>query len=274
LLSVPLDQISVIALIGLLAGILGGLAGVGGSVFMLPALHIAFSPLIFGEPQDPQIHHLYMAAAMTVNVAISLPAAIQHHREGAVRVPLLRTLIPATALATIGGVLLSNLLEGESLRLILALFLILYCVWNLSIVARPRRRSFSGKGRVENSTSTRLVSCGAATGFLGGLLGLGGGFLLVPLLQLVCNLRLKNAIATSSAVLCFTAGIGAILKLATLPQHNERITDALVYIACMAPTGVVGALLGARWLHKIPVLAVRMVMTFLILVAATKLLGP
>jgi uncharacterized protein len=269
----PLEQLSVIALIGLLAGVLGGLAGVGGSVFMLPALHIVFSPLLFGEPADPQIHHLYMAAGMTVNVAISLPAAIQHHREGAVRVPLLRSLIPATAVATVGGVMISNLLEGESLRFLLAIFLILYCVWNLSIVARPRRRAFAGHGRVENASPSRLMACGASTGLLGGLLGLGGGFLLVPLLQLVCNLRLKNAIATSSAVLCFTAAIGAVLKLATLPQHNEKISDALIYIACLAPTGIIGALLGARWLHKLPVLAVRMVMTFLILVAATKLLG-
>jgi uncharacterized protein len=273
----PLDQISLVALIGLLAGLLGGLAGVGGSVFMLPALHLAFSPLLFGEPDPlvhPQVHHLYMAAAMTVNVAISLPAALRHHLEGAVRVPLLRTLIPATAAATVVGVLLSNLLEGESLRFILAIFLILYCVWNLSIIARPRRRSFSGKGRIENATSARLTACGSATGVLGGLLGLGGGFLLVPLLQLVCNLRLKNAIATSSAVLCVTAGIGAVLKLATLPQHGESVPHAFVYIACMAPTGVVGALLGARWLHKLPVLTVRLIMTFLILVAATKLLGP
>lgn len=270
----PLEQISVIALIGLVAGILGGLAGVGGSVFMLPALHIVFSPSIFGEPDNPQIHHLYMAAAMTVNVAVSVPAALRHHREGAVRVPLLRALIPATAVATMCGVLLSNLLDGESLKIFLALFLILYSAWNFSVIARPRRRSFSGQGRIEVTSGPRLAACGSITGLVGGLLGLGGGLLLVPLLQLVCNVRLKNAIATSSAVLCATAAIGAILKLATLSQHNERISHALIYIACMAPTAVVGALLGARWLHKLPVLTVRLVMTFLILVAASKLLGP
>jgi len=269
----PLEQISAIALIGLVAGVLGGLAGIGGSVFMLPALHIVFSSYIFGEPKDPQIHHLYMAAAMTVNVAVSIPAAIQHHREGAVRIPLLRILIPATTLATIAGVMFSNLLTGDILRLLLAFFLILYSAWNFSLIARPRRRAFSGHGRIENASSPRLAACGSVTGLIGGLLGLGGGLLLVPLLQLVCNVRLKNAIATSSAVLCFTAAFGAALKLATLPQHGERIDHALVYIACMAPTAVIGALLGARLLHKLPVLTVRLVMTFLILIAATKLIG-
>ena len=268
----PLDQIAVVALIGLFAGLIGGLAGVGGSVFILPALHIVFSPILFGEPTDLQIHHLYMAAGMTVNVAVSLPAAIQHHREGAVRTSLLRILIPITAVGTIGGVLISNVIPGETLRVALAGFLILYCVWNLSIIARPRRRAFSGTGRVENATPMRLSISGGLTGILGGILGLGGGFLLVPLLQIVSNLRLKNAIATSSAVLCVTAAIGAILKLATLPQHNESISHAMVYIACMAPTGVIGALLGAKWLHHMPVTAVRLVMTLLILAAATRLL--
>lgn len=270
----PVDQIAAIAFIGLLAGILGGLAGVGGSVFMIPALHIVFSSTIFGEPKDPQIHHLYMAAAMTVNVAVSIPAALQHHREGAVRTPLLRILIPATALATIAGVLLSNLLSGDLLRILLAGFLVLYSIWNFSLIARPRRRSFSGYGRVERGTPPRLAACGGFAGAIGGLLGLGGGLMLVPFLQLACNVRLKNAIATSSAVLCFTAAIGAILKLATLPQHGERIDHAFLYIACMAPTAVIGAFIGARLLHRLPILTVRLVMTFVILLIANKLIGP
>jgi uncharacterized protein len=176
-----------------------------------------------------------MAAAMTVNVAVSLPAALRHHREGAVRVPLLRMLVPWTSVATIAGVLLSNMLPGESLRVMLAVFLILYCVWNFRIIFRPNRRKFGGQGRVERATPARLTACGGATGLIGGLLGLGGGFLLVPLLQLVCNIRLKNAIATSSAVLCITAAIGAVIKLATLSQHHQSLPEALLYAVLMAP---------------------------------------
>jgi uncharacterized membrane protein YfcA len=262
----------VVALIGLIAGLLGGLAGVGGSVFILPALHIVFGPWIFGEPADPQIHHVYMAAAMTVNVAVSLPATLQHHRAGAVRTETLPALLPVSVVAMIAGVLLSNRLTGADLRVLLAVCLVLYCVWNLRVIARPRRRKFSGEGRVERITPGRLGMCGASTGLVGGLLGLGGGFLMVPLLQLLCNMRLKNAIATSSAVLCVTAAIGAVLKLVTLPQHEESIAHAARFALLMIPTGVIGALLGARWLHYLPVTAVRTIMTLLILAAATRLL--
>lgn len=267
----PFPEAAVIMIIGLLAGMLGGMAGVGGSVFILPALHIAFSPLMFGEPADPQIHHLYMASAMLVNVAVSLPAAMLHHRQGAVRTPHLPILIPTTSVAVLGGVLISNQIPGEALRVILAGFLILYCIWNLRIVIRPRRRGASGQGRVENATSSRLAVCGIFTGLTGGLLGLGGGFLMVPLFQILCNYRLKNAIATSSAVLVVSAAVGAALKISTLPQHHESIRDAFIYVALMAPAGMIGAVVGAKLLHRIPVTAVRTVMTFLILAAATKL---
>src|SRR5262249_2029522 len=156
------------------------------------------------------------------------------------RVSVLPVLIPTNAAAVAVGVLVSNLLHGDSLRFMLAIFLIAYCIWNLRIIARPRRRKFGGQGRVERSTGPRLTACGVVTGVIGGLLGLGGGFLLVPLLQIVCNMRLKNAIATSSAVLCVTAAIGAALKIATLPQHGESIRDAATFALLMTPTGIVG----------------------------------
>lgn len=258
-------------LVGLLAGCFGGIAGVGGSVLILPALHIVFAAAFFGEPSDPQVHHMYMAAAMAVNVAVSLPAALRHHREGAVRTGTLRALIATNAVAVMAGVLLSNLFAGETLRVVLGVTLILYFLWNIRIIIRPNRRPPGSPGRVEHATAPLLAICGVATGLAGGLLGLGGGFLLVPLLQLLCNMRLKNAIATSSAVLCVTAAIGAILKMATLPQHGESPLAALHFAGLMAPSAAAGALLGARWLHRMPVTAVRVVMTVLALAAATKL---
>lgn len=278
--TVPLDQALVVALIGLGAGLLGGLAGIGGSLFILPALHIAFGPMIFGEPAGrPEIHHTYMAAAMMVNVAVSLPATIAHHRQGAVRVRYLRMLLPAGIVGMLLGVVVSNQFGGDALRIALAVFLMSYCVWNLRLIARPRRRKFTGEGRVERGNRAVVATCGLATGFAGGVLGLGGGFLLVPLLQLVCNFRLKNAIATSSAVLVVTACAGATLKAATLHEHlHERILGvpwpSVPWLAgLMAPTAVLGGIAGARLLHRIPVTAVRVIITALIFAAATKLLS-
>lgn len=249
--------------IGLVAGTLGGLAGVGGSLIILPGLN-----LIIGEPRT-STHHLYMAAAMMVNVAVSTPAAIRHHRNGLVRIDLLPTLLVSTALFMLVGVYCSNLFDGTSLRVGLAIFLLTYCAFNVFRIFKPRP-----KADLHEYTSTpRLAISGIATGLVGGLLGLGGGVLQVPVLQVLCGLRLKQAIATSSAVICVTAVIGASAKLLTLHTHDERWQEALVLAAILAPTAVIGGMLGAWLTHKLPVMWVRVVIVILLFFAAVRLSG-
>ncbi len=249
--------------IGLVAGTLGGLAGVGGSMIILPGLHF-----FIGEPRS-STHHLYMAAAMAVNFAVSLPAALRHHRNGLVRVDLLPTLLISTALLMLVGVASSNLLDGTSLRVGLAVFLLGYCLYNLFRIIKPRPKV----DLPEYTSIPRLAVSGGATGFVGGMLGLGGGVLQVPALQILCGLRLKQSIATSSAVICVTAIIGASAKLATLHVHGERWQEALMFAAILAPTAVIGGTIGAWLTHRLPVRYVRVAMVFLLLFAAARLGG-
>ena len=68
-----------IGLIGLVAGVLGGMLGVGGSVIIIPGMTI-----VLGYDQ-----HLYQAAAMVANVAVSIPATMRHYKAGAVMAPVL-----------------------------------------------------------------------------------------------------------------------------------------------------------------------------------------
>lgn len=256
-------QIIEVMAIGLVAGTLGGLAGIGGSMIILPGLHF-----FIGEPRA-STHHLYMAAAMAVNFAVSLPAAIRHHRNGLVRVDLLPTLLISTAVLMLVGVFCSNLFDGTSLRVGLAIFLLAYCAFNIFRILKPRPKV----DLPEYTSVPRLAISGGATGFVGGMLGLGGGVLQVPALQVLCGLRLKQSIATSSAVICVTAIIGASAKLLTLHTHGEKWLDAIVLAGILAPTAVIGGMLGAWLTHKLPVRWVRVVMVFLLIFAAARLSG-
>lgn len=269
----PIDHAAAILLIGLIAGVMGGLAGLGGSVVILPALHLVFGPWVFGEPVGrPQIHHMYMGAAMVVNVFVSLPATAHNYRVGAVHTRSLPVLLTATIITVIIGVALSNGFRGDALRLGLAVFLLCYCAWNLWLATHPLGRAMDGREPAEQTTTARLVACAAPTGLVGGLLGLGGGALLMPLLQLLCKVKLRSAVATSSAVICVSSLIGASFKLGTLGRQGETIQSALTYAGLMAPTAVVGAMIGARLLHRLPVATVRIVITILIGMAAVRLL--
>jgi len=248
--------------IGLGAGLLGGLAGVGGSILILPSLG-----MVFGYPNS-STHHLYMAAAMTVNVAVAIPAALRHRQAGLVRMDLLRVLVPVTAAWLAVGVIASNFLPGWQLQILLAVFLVGYCAYLVWSAVAQRAEAGEGQQRI---TTPRLAVSAALAGSTAGLLGLGGGVLQVPLLQVLCKVPLRQAIGTSSAVICLTAVVGAGLKLATLRGEGESAWEALVLAAVMIPTAVLGARLGAGLMHKLPLNAVRVAITVVLLISAWRL---
>jgi len=256
-----------VALLGLGAGVVGGLAGIGGSIIILPGLHWVL------HPEDPQKHHLFMAAAMTTNVFVAIPSALSHHREGAVRKELVRPVMVWTAGAVAVGVVLSNLAPGQVLKFLLGLAVLWFAAKNLSMVIRPRRRAFDGTGRVERATPPRLATTGISTGLFSGLLGVGGGVVLVPMLNSLVNAKLRYAIATSSAVICVTAGIGAVLKLALLNQLDQSWIEALKLAGVLIPTAMIGGWTGAKLTHKLPLFWVRVALIFILAAIAARLFG-
>lgn len=258
-------EVLLAGVIGLLAGVLGGLAGIGGSMVMLPGLAL----LIGYDDRAHTAHHAFMAAAMCVNVVVAIPAAHEHRRAGLVRGDLLRIVMPSMALAMIAGVLASNRLGGELLRLVLAGFIGVYAVFTIA-------RAFgnaAASDRPESPGSARPIASGLAAGFVGGLLGLGGGVVLVPMLQLLARVPLRRAIATSSASMAITSILGAGLKLASLPSLHRDPMESIWLALAMAPGAVLGSVLGARLAHALPITALRIVIAVLLMLAAARMAG-
>jgi uncharacterized membrane protein YfcA len=249
--------------LGLAAGVVGGLAGVGGSMVMLPGLHL-LNPRATGAE-----HHMFMAAAMTVNVAVAIPAALRHAKAGALRRDLLPSILAAAVVTMILGVLVSNLAPEAVLKVGLAVFILGYCAMNLRRLATPDSDS---PDETERTSRGRLLGCGGCAGAAGGLLGLGGGVVLVPMLQIVCRLPLRQAIATSAGVISVTAVIGAAVKLGTLDEHGMSIIDGLRLAVLMAPTAIVGGRVGAWLTHAMPLKGVRLAVTVLLMLAASNLI--
>lgn len=260
----PLHDLAFIALLGLFAGLLGGLLGIGGSVIMIPGLVFLFA-------RKPDVwQHLFQASAMAVNVAVAAPAAMRHAREGAVRPDLFKILLPAAGVAIIIGVFVSDALDPILLRRIFAGFLLYVGVVETRKFFSKDPEFVSGDARI---TVPRGATVGGSMGFVAGLLGVGGGVLAVPLAQQLCRIPLRQAIGASASAMVLTAFVGATLKFSTLHTHGLRALDALLVAIALAPTAILGSTLGASLTHRLPIDIVRAALLVIILLAAWRMSG-
>lgn len=253
-MDLTVSTLSLLALTGALAGALGGALGLGGSVIMIPAM-----ALLVGRAQEGS-QHLYQAAAMVVNIAVAVPAALKHRAKGRVRGDVVRWMLPVAVGAIALGVWGSNLFASEDLRRVFALFLAtLTLAEAVALVGDLRGRHAEEQGR-ERVTPARCGFVGGVMGLSAGLLGIGGGAIAVPLARRVTGVSLVEAIAASSVAMVATSSVGAALKVGTLAQHNVEWWRALALAGVLAPGGMIGARFGAALAHAAPTWALRAVL--------------
>jgi uncharacterized membrane protein YfcA len=112
---------------------------------------------------------------------------------------------------------------------------------------------------------------------MAGLLGIGGGIIAVPLLQRICKLPLRQCIATTAAMMVITATIGSIRKNYSLAHLHEvppdSWKDSLMIAAFLAPTAMLGGLMGGKFTHVLPLTWVRVAFILLMSWASLNMLG-
>lgn len=266
----PVLQAALISGIGLCAGLVGGLTGLGGSVIMLPGLVLLLG---FKDASHAE-QHTYQAAAMAVNFLVAVPAVWRHTKAGTVRKQLLFRLLPPAVVCIVIGVLVSDRIAGDSLvKILAAVIALMVLVGELGrIFNKDQKQTLSDDLRIRKSTPA-IVGTGVATGFLAGLLGIGGGVITVVSLQSVAKIRIRQAIAASTAAMCLMAPVGSTLKMINLSQHGEKAIDAIELAGLLGPAAVVGSLMGSSLVHKLPVNYVRPIVSIVLLIAAAKLGG-
>lgn len=272
-----METIELVALpvIGLLAGLVGGMLGVGGSIIMIPAMTEVLGP----------DQHLYQAAAMIVNFFVVVPAVYQHHRAGAVDSALVVRVIPFAIVTVLVGVGVSELplfaREGEAyLRALFGLFLIYVAVTDLyRLIRRGEIRAGDSDetvgDRIEKSPAQwRLAAAvGIPMGFVAGLLGVGGGILAVPLQRRFLRVPIRSAIANSATLIIATSFIGAVAKNSAMAAEHTRGSDPLILAMLLIPTAIIGSLVGGRMTHRAPLMFVKAAFFLLLVLAAIRLTG-
>jgi uncharacterized membrane protein YfcA len=260
------SELLVYALCGTLTGMLGALLGLGGGVFLVPLLALGFDL----PPRTA------VAASLMAVIASSATATTLNMRRGLVNVSLAFTLLLATST---GGFLGGTIAQYISTRTLYAIFSSTLFVIAIIVTSRSRSRNvhkdaalkvgwLGGRVVEEGQTLSYLMKrlplamvVALAAGAISGLLGVGGGVVLVPVLNAFCGIPIRVAAATSAFMVGPTAAVSAFLYVAR-GDMDPFITAAI------ALGSLPGSAFGA-WLSKhMPVRSIKGILaTSLVLVA-------
>jgi uncharacterized protein len=252
--------------LGVAAGFLAGLLGVGGGMLMVPFLTLILS----ARGVEPALAvKIAVATSMATIVFTAISSLRAHHRHGAVRWPLVRTLAPGIVLGgLLGGGGLFAVLHGRGLALLFAGFV------GFSALQMLRDRKPSPGRQLPGPVGQTTV--GAGIGIVSGLLGAGGAFMSVPFM-VWCNVPIRHAVGTSAALglpiaLANTAGYlwaGRAMAPALPGAAGYLYLPALLVISLASVTL---APLGARLAHRIDVRRLRRLFALLLLGLAGSML--
>ena len=268
-----LQLIITIAAIGFAGGLLGGLLGIGGSIIVIPLL-----TLVKGNNQQ-----LYQATAMIMNIAVGASATLKHHLKGAIQVKVVLKILPAASVGILAGVALSNIIPTLWLQVVFALALMGIAVSEVKGAFQPARPAQEKTESELNDDATSKksglanVMIGGFTGLCSGLLGIGGGIIIIPLLKKYSGFSMKAAIPASSATMLITASIGAFYKNIELPNLQApdgsplEISTSLVIAACLIPPAFVGSYIGASMMHRLPMTVIKRAFALLLVIAAWRM---
>lgn len=225
-------------LLGLIVGVLFGLTGNGGSTLAVPLL-------VYGLHQRP---HAAVCTSMIAVGAMAAVRAIQSTRAGVVDNRLgWRLAFGGLAGAPIGALIGRHLSERWLLMLFAALVLIVAVrLWIQKAHITPDVSSQSPGTKKHAQQFWLLAALGFGTGVLSGLLGVGGGFILIPGLILLAGLEIHRAMATAM----FTVALVSVAAMAAHFFAGQRVS--LETAALFAMGGLIGLWPGAWLAARIP----------------------
>ncbi len=253
-MPVALPAVFLDLLLGFAIGLSLGLLGGGGSILTVPAL-------VYLVGQSPQ-------AAVSTSLAIvganSAVGAWFHRQAGTSK----RSTFNWKVALIFGGagMLFAYLAAGLSKHLSPALLMVLFALLMLVIGGlmlfqkRKDTSEASETAQPEHHNLWLTLASGAGVGLLTGILGVGGGFLIVPALVMLVGLPMYQAVGTSLAII-------AANSLAGLLGHLGGQFDIWVTVFFVA-AGIVGTFTGSKLAHRLPAQRLRQLFAIFVIILA------
>jgi uncharacterized membrane protein YfcA len=188
-------------LVGLVSGVLSGLFGVGGGIVMTPGIQV----MLGTEPI------VALATPLPAILPTALTGAFTYRQAGEIDVRAAGWMVGPGIIGAVFGAGLTDVVDTHLLLVITALLLAGQAV---SILRGARQRAAPTPGTIGNGTASMFVGIGLLAGFVSGLLGIGGGLVIVPMLVNLVGMPLKRALGTSLLTIVVLVIPGTIVHAA------------------------------------------------------------
>jgi uncharacterized membrane protein YfcA len=238
-----------IGAVGIAAGFLAGLFGVGGGLLIVPGLVLAAG-------MDQRLAHGTSLAAV---LPISVASGVTYAAHGNVDWPAALWLSVGAVAGAVIGTRLLHVLPHRTLVIVFSVVVLASAV-RLFIATDA-----DGRGALSAPGVLALVAVGLAAGVLAGLLGVGGGIIMIPAMILLFGITPVVAKGTSAAVIVPTAVMGTWRNRS---RGNVDLRAALI----VGGAGIVTAALGGTLADKMSDELSNILFASLLLVVAARLL--
>lgn len=254
-------SVLIYVLIGIFAGFLGGLLGIGGGLVTVPSLLATFHWL--GYP-DTYAMQVAIGTSLGSMVITSASSAWAHQAQKGVNWHLFVSLSPGIVLGAIAGALTADMLPSNDLQIIFGVSICLIGCYFLiqEKFMEPEAKTYHPHFLIFNAL-------GFVIGAISSIMGIGGGIITVPILAAL-GTPLRNAISTSAATGFLIACIGA-LSFLYLGLGHKAFSGTIGYLYVPAfifisITSALAAPYGARLVYILPVSTLRKVFAFVMII--------
>jgi len=261
-------QIMALLITGVGVGFVSGMLGVGGCFIMVPVQFWALTS-VGVEPT------IAIRIAFGTNLLVVLPTAFSgamtHHKKGAVLWKAGITFGIAGAVGAFFGAFIASHLPGKVLTVAFGIAVILGALRMLT--AKPPKITDEPSDNI-----TAFILWGIPLGIVSGIVGIGGGVLMIPIMVYFLKFKIHQAVGTSTALMIFTAFGGSLsylingLGVQGLPPYSTGYLNWLQWIL-LAGCSIPMAIVGAKVTHLLPAKQLKYIFIAVMFYMGLKMIG-
>lgn len=258
--------------VGFVGGTFGSMVGLGGGVFIIPVLTLFL---------DVPIHNA-IAASLAAVIATSTTGSVTYVRQELTNLRLGATMETALTVGALAGGLVGALLGKEVLSAIFGAVMVVVSIYmGLTRNAAPPYpaegtelgslgatyfdRHLDREVRYRVKRLPLGLFTGLVAGNVSGLLGVGGGFMTVPIMRLGMGIPMRAAVSTSSLMLGVTACAGAVVYFA------RGMMDPVIAVPVVLGV-MTGAYLGSRLAVRVRSAVLASILTVVLFALAVQMI--